>query len=121
MRLIIILAFLIFALHAFAGEQDGQLLKKMQEQVVKEQTEKTESEISSANVPEAEQEKEEEKRISVSVELRQCVDQGHTREECDLLTRDKQQTDNYYDIKNPRVPSLSEAKDDLFINLKIRN
>lgn len=118
-KFVITAAVICSVLSAHAG--DTGLLDKMQKDIVKQETQKAEEAAPDISVPKEKTVKEKEKIISFSISHRDCVAQGNTPEECETLTKNKQTVYDNYDIKNPKIPSLSEGKEDIFLNLKIRH
>jgi len=64
---------------------------------------------------------EDNKKIRITFSRKDCVAQGNTRDECELLAKNNKAYLDDYDLKNPDIPDIQEATENLFINIQIKN
>ena len=111
---------LIAAPLMFAHSEEAGMLDIIKDGVVTQQSQKAEKmppEIKTQSTKEPAKDK----TISISVTHRDCMAQGNTYDECVTLEKNNPSALEKYDTNNPKIPTLSETTENLFINILIRH
>jgi len=119
MKHVLVIVIIFIVSFAFANDANT-ILDDMQKEVVKQQTEKTEDTIPTINSTKHIDKQPDKSAVTFSISHKNCLAQGYTQDECININKNNTTT-NPYDIKNPKMPSVNEAKDDLFINIQIKH
>jgi len=120
MKTIIILAAFLSALAAYA-EEPVKSLGDMKKEIVDQKVKEAENVPQTANIPDNYTTDKSEKRVTVNISRKDCLDQGNTLTDCELLGSNEKNTLSPYDFNKIRIPSMNEAKDDVFISIQIKN
>jgi len=115
--------FILFIPVICLAEGETQILDDMKKEIIDMQIEKFDKllpKVKDHSEKSVESDKKDENIFSFGISYRNCIAQGLSQDECLSLNKNTSKLENY-DIKNPKLPSLDETKDDLFFRFQIRN
>lgn len=97
------------------------MLDKIKNEIVKKETDKSLNTATPTIKKEETAEDKSDNRISITLSYKDCVAQGNTIDECETLTKDKPSGLDSYNFKDPKMPSLMESAENIFIKLNLRH